>query len=63
MAEYYVFDDTFDDYTTLAIRGGLNFKPSPFVTLKLEVERVSFPESKTNTGAMWLYAAQVAVSF
>jgi hypothetical protein len=63
MAEYYVFDDTFDDYTILSIRGGLNFKPSPFVTLKLEVNRVSFPLSKTNTGAMWLYAVQAAISF
>jgi hypothetical protein len=63
MTEYYVFSDVFDDYTALTIRGGLNFKPSAFITLKLEVERSTFPQSKTNTGALWLYASQVAVSF
>jgi hypothetical protein len=41
----------------------LNFKPTPYVTLKAEINRLSFPKAQLAKGEIWLYAAQVAVSF
>jgi hypothetical protein len=51
------------------IRGGLNFKPSPFVAIKYEstYERTDISEIKASSPAMvskfWVHAGQVAISF
>jgi hypothetical protein len=63
MIEYDVFSDVFDNYAPLGLRGGLNFKPSPYVTVKVEFDRMTFPTSELIRGVLWHYAAQLAVSF
>ncbi|MCP4677427.1 MAG: hypothetical protein GY854_18310 [Deltaproteobacteria bacterium] len=54
-------DDSIPDNDSIMILGGLNFKPSPFVTLKAEAGRVnSFHGTRAN---LTYLAAQMAVSF
>ncbi len=62
MAELYTPDDTYDDMYQNIYRMGLNFKPSPYVTLKVEANRSEFPRSDL-TGGFWAYLGQMAVSF
>ncbi|MCU0664998.1 MAG: hypothetical protein MUC50_22085 [Myxococcota bacterium] len=63
MYEHNIFDDTVYDMKIIEYRGGLNIRPSPFVSLKYEVEYVDFPTSKNFTSGFWVHAGQVAVSF
>jgi hypothetical protein len=44
------------------IRGGLNVKPSPYVTLKVEVSRL-LPENKSIASAATAVMSQIAFSF
>ena len=44
--EHTVPDDTWQGITQTTIRGGLNFNPSPFVTLKAEVWHAMFPDAE-----------------
>ena len=46
MIEYNIFDDTYPWMDTIAWRGGLNYRPSPFVTLKYETSKATFPNNE-----------------
>ena len=64
--EYTEPEDTYPSISEYMIRGGLNFKPSPFVTLKAEVLHGIFPDPPTPEDKGWsyqTYSAQMAVSF
>ncbi len=61
--EYIVTDDTYPDLTEWMLRFGLNFRPSPFVVLKLEATDSVFPDSNLLEHGIWSYSAQMAVSF
>ena len=63
MYEYNVFDDSNPEYTVYTVRGGLNFKPSQFVTVKYEATWSRFPEAMDTQGQFWLHSVQLAVSF
>ncbi|MCP4600287.1 MAG: hypothetical protein GY847_07105 [Proteobacteria bacterium] len=54
-------DDTVLNTKSITIIGGLNFKPSPFVTLKAEATRLKSIE--THYLDSWYLGAQMAVSF
>ncbi|MDJ0764102.1 MAG: hypothetical protein QNJ97_14060 [Myxococcota bacterium] len=62
MVEYCKFADTLSESAPMIYRGGFNFKPSAFVTLKYELLRISFPESKF-MNPLWIHSGQLAVSF
>ncbi len=62
MTEFYTPDDTNDDFYQLNYRLGLNFKPSTYVTLKMEANRSIFPRSKL-LDDLWGFLGQVSVSF
>ena len=64
--EYTEPEDTFPSFNEYMIRGGLNFRPSPFVTLKAEVMHGILPDPLTDEDEAWsyqTYATQMAVSF
>jgi len=64
--EYNEPDDTFQSFNEYMVRGGLNFKPSPFVTLKGEVLHGVLPDPLTDLDKAWsyqTYSTQMAVSF
>jgi len=64
--EYTQPDDTFAAFNEYNIRGGLNFSPSPFVTLKAEIMHGILPDPMTDVEKAWsyqTYSAQMAVSF
>ena len=61
--EYFVIDDTFPDLTEYMIRFGLNYRPSPFVVVKVEANKVYFPEATFLQANIWNYSSQMAVSF
>jgi hypothetical protein len=44
-------------------RLGVNAKPSPYVTLKIEASWSEFPDSEIIKSGLGSYAAQMAVSF
>ena len=61
--EYNVFNETSKESTTSAYSGGLNFKPSPYVTLKYELSYIHFPESDYIDEGLWMNSGQVAFLF
>lgn len=62
--EYNVGDDTFPDTNMYILRGGLNFRPSPFVALKAEFGKTIPNEKDSILGdGVWMVGGQMAVSF
>ncbi|MDJ0764099.1 MAG: hypothetical protein QNJ97_14045 [Myxococcota bacterium] len=62
MTEYCEHDDTALGSPILVYRGGLNLKPSSFITLKYELVHVGFPETKL-LNDFWIHSGQLAISF
>ncbi|MDJ0764105.1 MAG: hypothetical protein QNJ97_14075 [Myxococcota bacterium] len=62
MIEFTEHDDTVPEATLLIYRGGFNFKPSSFITLKYELVRGDFAESDI-MNPFWIHSGQLAVSF
>lgn len=62
MAEFYTPEDTYDEYYQVIYRGGLNFKPNSFLTIKAEVNQSQFPRSEL-IDKFWGFLAQGAVAF
>ena len=61
--EYDIIDDTVPELHVVHYRGGFNFAPSSFLTLKYELHYTGFPKSEFFKEGMWIHAAQAAVSF
>ncbi len=62
MVEYCLFSDTTEEHAPMVYRGGINFRPSPFVSLKYELVRLVMPHSDY-INPFWIHSAQVAISF
>ena len=63
IAEYNVTDDTLDYLNVNMIIGGINVKPSPYVTLKVEHALGIPTDKKVYSHNINLLCAQLAVSF
>jgi hypothetical protein len=63
MGERSVMDDSDDDYNVWMARWGINFKPTSFVMLKLDVALLMMPESDIIEDYPWSVGGQVAVAF
>ncbi len=62
MYEYCVFDDSKPDYITAFYRGGLNFSPAPYLSIKYESGLIQVPKFDI-IDDLWLHSFQLAVSF
>ncbi len=63
MIEYSIEDDTDPQFTTLLVRGGLNFRPTPAVVLKAGFRWATSPESGPLDPPFWSVVGQLAVAF